>query len=579
MKVLLVEDDAVARTLFEEVLHQRGFEVDAFADADRAWIAWQRHRHRLVLLDWLLEGTEDGLSFCRKIRMDPAGEETVVVVVTGQDRPEDLEQVLEAGADDYIAKPVDLSLLGIRLSIAQRQVQLAQERVRFQRQLVHDALHDGLTGLPNRQLLVERLRSCIARGTRRPEHRFALLFLDLDRFKLLNDSQGHVAGDRMLRDFAQRLRACVRPSDLVARLGGDEFTVLLEDIHDIRDATRVAARVHHQLTEPFQIGGQEVFSTTSIGIAIGGPHYERPEEILRDADNAMYRAKAQGPGGQAIFDQRMHNEVVQRLQLETRMRQGLAGGEFEVWYQPIVRLSDARIVGIEALLRWPRDERPWISPAEFVPVAEETGLINDLGEFVLRRACQDTASWLSMAPKLRLSVNVSGRQLLTPDLPEVARDAMALYRLPPENLVLEITENVFIENTEPALNMLKRLKDLGISLRMDDFGTGYSSLAYLRRLPIDGLKIDQSFVASMEESAGDAAMVRGILELADSVGLEAVAEGVERQEQRRLLREMPCALAQGYLFARPMPATAVRDALHGMVSGDHARVDEEILEP
>jgi diguanylate cyclase (GGDEF)-like protein len=574
LRVLLVEDDAVARTLFEEVLRQRGFEVDAFEDADTAWISWQRHRHRLVLLDWLLAGT-DGLTFARRIRQDPSGDETVIVVVTGRNRPEDLEQVLESGADDYIAKPVDLALLGIRLSIAERRVQLAQERARFLRQLVHDALHDGLTGLPNRQLLVERLRSCIARGDRRPDHRYALLFLDLDRFKLLNDSQGHVAGDRLLRDFARRLRACVRPADLVARLGGDEFTVLLEDIEDVHDATRVAARIHEQLAEPFLIGGQEVFSTASIGIAIGTTNYTLPEEILRDADNAMYRAKAEGPGGQAIFDQGMHNRVVHRLQLETRMRQGLAGGEFEVWYQPIVRLSDAQIVGVEALLRWPREERPWISPAEFVPIAEETGLINELGEFVLRRACADTASWRTLDPNLRVSVNVSGRQLLSPDLANVARDALSTHKLPADNLVLEITENVFIENAEPPLQMLRRLKELGVGLRMDDFGTGYSSLAYLRRLPIDGLKIDQSFIASLEKSPGDAAMVRGILELADSVGLEAVVEGVERNEQRRLLRGMPCEFAQGYLFARPMPATAVRDALHAGDAGQTGRLPKE----
>ena len=299
--MLLVEDDAVARSLFEEVLRDRGHEVDAYADADTSWISWQRHHHRLVLADWLL-GPTDGLTFCRRVRLDPAGEETVIVVVTGQNRPEDLAQVLESGADDYIAKPVDLALLNIRLSIAERQVRLAQERVRFQRQLVHDALHDGLTGLPNRQLLADRLRSCIARAARRPQYRYALLFLDLDRFKLLNDSLGHVAGDLLLRGFAHRLRVCVRPADLVARLGGDEFTVLLEDIHDVHDATLVANRIHEQLRSPFRVAGQEVFSTTSIGIAVSTPAYTRPEEMLRDADNAMYRAKAAGPGSQAIFD-------------------------------------------------------------------------------------------------------------------------------------------------------------------------------------------------------------------------------------------------------------------------------------
>lgn len=431
------------------------------------------------------------------------------------------------------------------------------DRRQAETQLVHDALHDQLTGLPNRALFLDRLAGTIARSQRHPGYLFAVLFLDLDRFKVINDSLGHAAGDRFLTTVASRLAAVLRPGDTVARLGGDEFAILLDDISRLDDATEVAGRIHEELARPLAIGGTEVFTSASIGIATSKTGYQRPEDVLRDADTAMYRAKNLGKARHQIFDTAMHAWAVKLLLLESDLRRALEQRSFEVHYQPIVRLSDRAVLGFEALLRWPHPARGMIPQQEYLPLAEETGLIAPIGWWVLEEACRQLAEWtrlLAEGGKLWVSVNLSARQLAQPELVERVETALAAHALAPARLRLEITEGAVLEQSERATAALERLKALGVGIDLDDFGTGYSSLSYLHRLPIDRVKIDRSFVASMHEQTDSLEIVRAIVGLSRSLGLEVVAEGIEREEQVATLRELGCGLAQGFHFSRPVAA-------------------------
>lgn len=558
LKTLLLEADPVAVTLLAQVLKSRGHEVLVCTTASEAWAAWSQEHHRLVLMDWDL-ATNSTPSLAANIRSTPAGESTVIVAVTAEDRPGQLQQILHEGADDYVGKTANLDLLQVRVTVAERHVTLAEERGRYLERLRHDAVHDSLTGLPNRNLLLHRLSTCLGRTQRRSDYNFAVLFLDVDRFKLLNESLGHVSGDRVLKDLAKRLKRCVRPTDTVARMGGDEFAVLLDDITSIRAALTVSRRISRALEVPFQTENQSVFSTVSIGIVLGRDGYSDPEELLRDADAAMYRAKAEGSGRYAVFDKEMLESVVTRLQLETELRTALNEEQFNLVFQPIFELPAGRITGVEALLRWDHPTLGSIPPNDFIPIAEDTGMIVPLGDWVLRSACSELGRWRTRVPgleTLRMNVNISGRQLLAPELPECIEQALDDADLEPEALALEITENVFVENGERAEAMLKQLSELGVELQMDDFGTGYSSLGYLHRLPIDVIKIDKSFVQAMEEKS-NGAIVQGILDLASSMGLGTVAEGVETKTQLQQLRGMACTHCQGFLLSKPIESSEV----------------------
>jgi diguanylate cyclase (GGDEF)-like protein/PAS domain S-box-containing protein len=422
-------------------------------------------------------------------------------------------------------------------------------RRKAQAQLLQAAFYDPLTGLPNRALLKDRLDVAFARGKGRDAARFAVLFLDLDRFKLVNDSLGHRAGDELLIQIARRLEGCRRAGDTVARLGGDEFTLLVEGIIDDDEAVAVAERVHRALAPPFLVEGHEVFASASIGIALGGPATERPEHLLRDADTAMYRAKVRGCR-HAVFDSSMHERVMAALRLENELRRALERGELRVHYQPIVELNGGRAVGVEALVRWDQRDRGLVPPSEFIPLAEETGLIVPLGRWVLEEACHA----LSVLPApLTLSVNLSGRQLLQPDFVSDLSALLAKRTLEPHRLRLELTESMLMGNGPAAMEALERLRALGVRLCIDDFGTGYSSLSYLHELPIDALKIDRSFVQAMGEDERKIKIVHSILLLGKGLGIEVVAEGVETEAQADALRKLGCELAQGYLFSRPVP--------------------------
>jgi diguanylate cyclase (GGDEF)-like protein/PAS domain S-box-containing protein len=422
-------------------------------------------------------------------------------------------------------------------------------------QLSHRSFYDSLTELPNRALFNDRLRHALRRASRRSEYVFAVLFLDLDRFKVINDSLGHFAGDRLLVMIARRLELSLRPGDSVARLGGDEFAILLDDIRDASDAVKVAERVQAELAAPFNLGGQELFVSSSIGIATSLSGYQRPEDVLRDADTAMYRAKGSGRARHALFDTAMHAHAVAQLEIERDLRRAVERHEMRVHYQPIVSLTSGRISGFEALVRWTHPERGPISPAQFIPIAEETGLIVPLGRWVLRQACMELAAWqrrLGNPRPCTMSVNLSSKQLNQPDLAYQIAQILVETGIAGEDLQLEITESAILEHPDAAKTILLKLKELGLRLSIDDFGTGYSSLAYLQRFPIDSLKIDRSFVQHVGSGTenDDARIARTIVMIGRNLGKSVVAEGIETDSQLALMRSVECDHAQGFLFSK-----------------------------
>ena len=429
------------------------------------------------------------------------------------------------------------------------------ERKLAEEQLLHDAFHDALTNLSNRALFMDRLAGAVARARRREDYWFAVLFLDIDRFKVVNDSLGHIVGDLLLIAIARRLEICLRPGDTVARLGGDEFAILLEDISDVSDSIRVAERIQKELQYAFNLSGYEVFATASIGIAPGSSAYERAEDILRDADTAMYRAKALGRARHQVFDKAMHARAVALLQLETDLRRAVERNEFRLFYQPIVSFQTGQMYGFEALIRWIHPEKNIVSPAEFIPVAEETGLIIPIGRWVLREACRQMKDWQSTypdLPPLTISVNLSGKQLSQPDLIHDIKTILSETDLDPSFLELEITESVIMENAEHAADMLSQLRDLRVQINVDDFGTGYSSLSYLHRFPVNNLKIDQSFVSRIGIDEENSEIIGTILTLARNLGMDVIAEGVETKEQLVHLQDLGCEQGQGYYFSVPV---------------------------
>src|SRR6266496_374341 len=442
----------------------------------------------------------------------------------------------------------------------------------------HAAFHDALTGLPNRAMFTELLKAEIESSKRRSAHLFSVLFLDLDRFKNINDSLGHTHGDLLLVAFAERLERTLRPVDTLARFGGDEFAILLSGIVDTTDAVRVAERIQEELLLPFGLDKNSAFATASIGIALSSTGYDRPEDILRDADTAMYRAKENGKARFEMFDQGMHARAVSRLQLEGDLRLAVERNEFCVHYQPIIALETGRLAGFEALVRWNHPRRGMISPGDFIPVAEETGLIVPLGQWVLEESCMRIKQWQQESPchrALSLSVNLSGRQVAQPDMMSQIEHALDSSKLNPHCLKLEITESVVMENAEAATIMFKQLRTLGVQLSIDDFGTGYSSLSYLHRFPLNYLKIDRSFVSRMTSTDDNSEIVRTIAALARNLGMQVIAEGIETEEQHKQLKALGCEYGQGYLFSRPVDGRGVEQLLEKEVEREAARVTEQ----
>lgn len=451
--------------------------------------------------------------------------------------------------------------------------ELVTQLSRSQDKLIHTAYHDSLTQVPNRTFFMDRLKQCVKRAARHEDYKFAVVFMDVDQFKIVNDSLGHSAGDQLIVQISQRLTGSIRRddpdvhpdnvsgpvrpdgNDMLARYGGDEFAIVLDDIRDASDGIRVAERIQRTLVPAFLVGGRHLQITVSTGIAVSATGYSAAEDVLRDADTAMHRAKALGKSQYLMCDPKMHVDAVNRLKLEDDLRQAANRGELLVYYQPIVSLHDGHLSGFEALVRWQRPDFGLVAPAEFISVAEETGLIALIGSWVLREACSQMCAWhlqFPSEPPLTIAVNFSGKQFIQPDLVEQVAQILRETRLDPKNLGVEFTESVAMQDTERTALILGELKALGVHTSIDDFGTGYSSLSHLRRLPLDILKLDRSFVSEMENNNENREIVHAIINLAHILGMDVVAEGIETVEQANQLRALGCKYAQGYFFSKPL---------------------------
>lgn len=437
-----------------------------------------------------------------------------------------------------------------------------------ERQISHQAFHDTLTNLPNRALFMEHLNMAIKRGKRHIDYHFAVLYLDIDRFKLVNDSLGHSVGDNLLKAFSDRIQECLRELDTLARLGGDEFVILLEDIEDEDYASIVAERLQKALKRPFLVNGKEVFAPASFGVVLNTKDYDLPEDIIRDADAAMYHAKEKGRAQFKVFDKKLHEKALHLLQRETDLRKAIHRQEFVTHYQPIVSLKSRSVVGFEALIRWNHPQLGLIYPGSFISIAEETGLIIPITRLILQEACSDLKSWqeqIQDLQKLTMNINISSKHFLLPSLLDDIKEILNNTDLPPDHLKLEITETALMEDVEETVRHVNRMRDYGLQIVIDDFGTGYSSLSYLQRLPIDTLKVDRSFVARIQNTPdGNRNIVEAIISLAHRLDMIVVAEGVENQEQYSILLDMKCQFGQGYLFAKPMAKEDVDKLIHKM---------------
>ncbi|MEH1785935.1 EAL domain-containing protein [Nostoc sp.] len=584
--ILIIDDMADNLRVLSSILTREGYNVRKALNWQMALTATQTVLPDLILLDIMMPEV-DGYEICQTFKAWELTADIPVIFISALDDVFDKVKAFRVGGVDYITKPFEfqevlvrvqnqLALRSARLEILKLNVELEHRvkqrtselektlqklqqeihsRQKLQSQLLDIALHDSLTGLPNRVLFIRRLENALNRAKQESSYQFAVLFLDCDRFKVVNDSLGHLVGDELLIGIARRLQACLIPIDTLARLGGDEFGILLENITDINIAIQVAEQILQQLSLAFKLSRYEVFMNASIGISWGNKDYDRPEYLLRDADTAMYRAKAQGRGKYHVFNPAMHQEAIQLLELENDLRRAVERQEFLVYYQPIVSLNTGIISGFEALVRWRHPIRGLVSPTEFIPVAEETGLINAINTWVLQSACHQLSIWqhFPVTPEpLTMSVNLSARLFLQPNFVEQIDRIIYENKINPAYLELEITESVIMENSHAIKIILQQLKQRKIKLIMDDFGTGYSSLSYLHSFPFNALKIDQSFVKRMQENKENMGLVPAMIGIANSMGMSAIAEGVETEEQLVQLRSLNCNFAQGYLFSQPI---------------------------
>jgi len=559
LHVLILEDREQDAELMVHELRRAGFDPQwQRVDTEGDFLAHLNQELDVVLADYSLPqfDAQRALEHLQKRGLD-----VPFIIVSGCIGEERAVECMKYGATDYLLKD-RLTRLGQAVRKAVDEKCIRDDRHRVEEQLVHNSFHDALTGLPNRALFLDRAQRCLHQMERREGYLFAVLAVDLDGFQAINASFGQPAGDKVLIEIGERLVGKVRFGDTVARLGGDEFALLLDDVKDVSNALRVAERLQEGLAKPFLVDGREILTSASVGIASSIRTYKRSDDALRDAGTAMARAKRLGPGQVAVFDIRMHTQAVTRLKLETDLRRASDRQEFLLYYQPVVSLQSGRITGFEALLRWQHPQRGLISPGESLLIAEEIGLLIPIGKWVLQNATQQLRAWqveFPVTPPLSMSVNLSCKQFLqSGELLTIIDETLKVTGLDPSSLALEVTETVMMENAEVAVATLAQLKDRRLRISIDDFGTGYSSLSYLQRLPVDNLKIDQSFVAHMKPAGESLEIVRGIITLAHSLGKQVIAEGVETGEQLALLRSLGCDYGQGYLFSEPIEPEATR---------------------
>ncbi|RMH05715.1 MAG: EAL domain-containing protein [Nitrospirae bacterium] len=555
IRVLLVdgqeEDCVLTRRLLSKAMSKH-LVLERVTGYERAREAIRQNAHDVYLIDYRL-GERTGLDLLREAIYDGC-KAPMIMLTTQADHHIDTEAIKAGAADSLVKGQITATLL-------ERSIRYAIERKRADERMAYLAQYDSLTGLANRSLFKELLSLALARAERSGKH-VALMYLDLDRFKIINDSLGHDAGDHVLKVVAQRLRSRMRRSDTVARLGGDEFTVILEGVGTVQDATKVAQELLHIIALPITVQDQEIVVTPSIGIAIYPQYGTDPETLIKHADIAMYRAKRQGRNAYRFYTTETGGKAYEHLALESRLRRALDRGEFLLHYQPQIEMASGRIVAMEALLRWRNPDRGMMPPDEFIPLAEENGMIIPIGEWVLWTACRQNKHWqeAGLSPT-RVSVNLSARQFRQKSFVEMVERVLHETKLAPQYLELELTESLLFESNGTSINRLKELKALGINISIDDFGTGYSSLSYLKSFPIDALKIDRSFVGDIPNSLEDSAIAGGMIALAHGLKLQVTAEGVETRAQFDFLQERGCDLIQGYLLSLPLPAEDVTTQL------------------
>ncbi|MEM9908264.1 MAG: EAL domain-containing protein [Cyanobacteria bacterium P01_D01_bin.44] len=592
--ILVVDDNPINVRLLSQLLTNMGYDVRQAMDGAMAIKSVHDHLPDLILLDIMMPHL-NGYEVCARLKADPYTADLPVIVLSALNASFDKVKAFQCGATDYITKPFQfeevLARVKHQLALKTAQQDLRQLTVALESrvqertsqleiahaQLMEMVLQDQLTGLPNRLSFSEQISGALKRAQEAPGYQFAILFLDCDRFKMINDSLGHSKGDQLLIEVANRLRQIQQhygpPIAWLARFGGDEFALLLTNLVDDALVTEIAQSILGSLSAPFHICDRNIYINASIGLVWGSPTYKDAEYLLRDADTAMYRAKASGKGQYRWFESAMHNRAVQLLHLDTALRVALDRQEFSVHYQPIVHLQHHHIIGLEALVRWWHPAGKYIPPDDFIPFSEETGLINEIGKQVLKQACAQLSEWQQLglvAPDFTISVNLSAKQLRQPELVETVCATIADTGIQPQNLRLELTESAIIENRTDVDQTLHALRQHAIKLSIDDFGTGYSSLSYLHTLPVNYLKVDRSFVQSINDTSASLGIIPLIINIARTMNMQIIAEGIETHNQFQQLRGLECEYGQGYFFYKPLPADQITILLQQHVQATSA---------